>query len=1096
MIRTRLRRALTLLTAALVTVALSTSAASAASRRADGSGTARATHTVGYDHYSVTVDGQRIYLWSAEFHYWRLPSPDLWRDVLQKMKSAGFNATSIYFDWAYHSPAPGSYDFSGVRDVEKLLRITEEVGLYVIARPGPYINAETDAGGFPGWLLTQQGRARSSAPDYTAAYQEWLRHIDPIIARHQVTNGSGNVLLYQAENEYGVLGGDGKYMAQVQQQARADGITVPITHNFCCGLSTWATGTGSVQLPGKDSYPQGFNCSDPAKWSGVDTLSRFRDDEPVITNEYQGGAFDPWGGPGYDRCRELTGPDFEKVFYKNNVANGATVQNLYMAYGGTSWGWLPDPSQVYSSYDYGAAISEDRELTAKYDEVKRQGYFMTSVAPLTKTDPADNAPTTDSAIQATTRVNPDDHTHFYVLRHGDSTSTATNNTQFGIDVSANDTYTYDDTDKALTYTGTGWQHAANQGWTKGDYGNNESFSSVAGDSVSVTFTSPSVRWISPLDSNHGIAEVRLDGAKVATVDTYRATKQFQDVVYAADNLPSGPHTLTIVATGTHNPAASGTFVTVDAIDTHTDGGAEVYPTVPQQPGTAITLAGRDSKTLVAGYRMDSQRLQYSTSEIMTHAHIGSQDVALLYRRQGQDGETVLRYPNQPQVSVLSGTATSSWDATGHDLRLNYTHTGLTEVLITPPQGVPLLLLLGTDEAAAEFWRADTATGPVLVRGPKLVRTVTADAGTLAVAGDLAADSPLRVWAPRAAAQTVTWNGHAVPITAAADGSFEAAQPLAGPGPVTLPALTNWRFTEATPEADPAFDDGGWAQAGKMPADDNGFHHGDVWYRGRFTATGSETGADVSAITGKAGIYSAWLNGTFLGSGDDGTHRFAFPAGSVHAGTENMLAVLVENMGHNEDFYANDSHKEARGLTGVTLAGSSAQLGWRIQGSLGGEQLADPVRGPFNTGGQYGERVGYHLPDYPDQSWRSVTLPRPDSTPGTSWYRTTFDLHLPPGQDVPLGIRLTDDPTRHYRALIYVNGWLIGRYINDVGPQRSFPVQPGILRTDGHNTIAIAVWNADASTGGLGQVGLEQYGDYTSNLQVSDVDSPGYHQLRH
>src|SRR5690349_11590859 len=52
---------------------------------------ATTTHTVGYDHYSLTIDGQRVYLWGAEFHYWRLPSPGLWRDVLQKLKAGGFN---------------------------------------------------------------------------------------------------------------------------------------------------------------------------------------------------------------------------------------------------------------------------------------------------------------------------------------------------------------------------------------------------------------------------------------------------------------------------------------------------------------------------------------------------------------------------------------------------------------------------------------------------------------------------------------------------------------------------------------------------------------------------------------------------------------------------------------------------------------------------------------------------------------------------------------------------------------------------------------------------------------------------------------------
>ena len=44
------------------------------------------------------------------------------------------------------------------------------------------------------------------------------------------------------------------------------------------------------------------------------------------------------------------------------------------------------------------------------------------------------------------------------------------------------------------------------------------------------------------------------------------------------------------------------------------------------------------------------------------------------------------------------------------------------------------------------------------------------------------------------------------------------------------------------------------------ADEYGFHHGDVWYRGHFRAHGGETGVSLSAITGRAGIYSAWLNG--------------------------------------------------------------------------------------------------------------------------------------------------------------------------------------------------------------------------------------------
>ncbi|HKT05416.1 MAG TPA: beta-galactosidase [Rugosimonospora sp.] len=1056
------------------------------------------THTIGYDHYSLQLDGKRVYLWGAEFHYWRLPSPDLWRDVLQKLKAGGFNAVSIYFDWAYHSPAPGVYDFTGVRDVDRLLDIAAQVGIYVVARPGPYINAETDSGGFPAWVDTLKGRSRSSDADFQAASDEWLDHIDPILARHQYSNGTGTIILYQIENEYG-SNTDAAYMAHTEQLVRGHGITVPFTHNHCCGSSTWATGTGAVDIPGQDSYPQGFNCSSPTRWNAVSTLPRFRDDSPVYTPEFQGGAFDPWGGPGYDNCRVLTGTDFENVFYKNNIAGGATMQSFYMTYGGTSWGWLPDPAQVYTSYDYGAAITETRQLTPKYDEAKRIGYFVNSVAPLTKTDAFATTPPERAAVLEQARINPDDGTQFLTLRHKDSTATTTDATHISIDLGARSTYTWDDRDPALRYQGT-WSHVGSEvNYTGGDYQQTESFSNTAGDSVAVDFTGTAVRWISSNDQNHGIADVYLDGTKVATVDGYGASKATQQVFYQAHGLTDGPHTLRIAVTGRQSAAATGHFVVVDAIDVPPPG-SSFYPVVPQQPGTAITLAGRDAKVLVANYAMDSQRLVYSTSEIMTHAHIGAQDVALLYGRDGQAGETVLRYPARPAVQVLAGSVSTVWDGSRGDLRLNYVHSGLARVLVTPAGGTPLLLLLATDEQAATFWREDTAAGPVLVRGPYLTRTAAVHGGLLQLTGDTSAATDVEIFAPPSIL-LVTWNGAPVALRNRAG----LRGRLGGPKPVTLPALTRWRFQFETPEADPAFDDSQWTVADHLTtnnpsppatppvlyADDYGFHHGDVWYRGRFTGTARQTGVQLSAVTGNQGVYSAWLNGVYLGSSGAGSAALAFPPGALRVGRDNVLAVLVEDMGHNEDFNANDTNKEPRGLTSATVTGAPlTALTWRLQGNSGGEQIVDPVRGPMNVTGLYGQRAGWSLPGYPDRSWAPVTLPHTMGTAGVGWYRTTVDLHLPQGQDTSLGIRIADDPARHYRAQLYVNGWLIGRYINDVGPQHSFPVPAGILRSDGRNTIAIAVWGTDAG-GGLGSVSLESYGSEASPLRVADVDGPGY-----
>jgi Beta-galactosidase second all-beta domain len=91
----------------------------------------------------------------------------------------------------------------------------------------------------------------------------------------------------------------------------------------------------------------------------------------------------------------------------------------------------------------------------------------------------------------------------------------------------------------------------------------------------------------------------------------------------------------------------------------------------------------------------------------------------------------------------------------------------------------------------------------------------------------------------------------------------------------------------------------------------------------------------------------------------------------------------------------------------------------------------------------------------------------------------------------VGLTITDDPSRQYRALIFVNGWQMGQYINYLGPEHSFPIPNGVLNPNGDNTIAIAVWNLDGTTGGLEQVSLTNYGSHASPLTVRQNYSPGY-----
>ena len=281
-------------------------------------------------------------------------------------------------------------------------------------------------------------------------------------------------------------------------------------------------------------------------------------------------------------------------------------------------------------------------------------------------------------------------------------------------------------------------------------------------------------------------------------------------------------------------------------------------------------------------------------------------------------------------------------------------------------------------------------------------------------------------------------------------------------------------------------------------DEYGFHYGDVWYRGHFTASGSETELRLAAGTGRAGAWQVWIDGKHLGTVRTGTATgnqnssatFALAPGQLAPGSEHVISVLVRNMGHNEDGGSNDNHKAPRGLLSAELVGSGAPVTWRIQGARGGESLADPVRGPQNNGGLFGERAGWSLPSYPDGGWTRVSLPHSTTAPGIAWYRTTARLDLPRDQDVPVGLRFSDDATRHYRVLIFVNGWNVGQYVNDVGPQHVFVLPQGILRHQGSNSIALAVWSDDATSGGLGEVSLEALGNTATSLRVGDLFSPG------
>ncbi len=176
------------------------------------------------------INGERTFLVSGTMHYFRIPS-ELWEDRLEKARQFGLNCIETYVAWNIHEPEEGVFGFEGNADLERFIVLARKFGMYVICRPGPYICAEWDFGGFPSWLLQKKGIVpRRTNAVYLKYVRRWFDRLLPRLRRHLITAG-GPILMMQVENELAniVLEDDERisYMDELAGMFRAHGIDVP-----------------------------------------------------------------------------------------------------------------------------------------------------------------------------------------------------------------------------------------------------------------------------------------------------------------------------------------------------------------------------------------------------------------------------------------------------------------------------------------------------------------------------------------------------------------------------------------------------------------------------------------------------------------------------------------------------------------------------------------------------------------------------------------------------------------------------------------------------------------------------------------------------
>ncbi|MBO1335433.1 beta-galactosidase family protein [Streptomyces sp. VRA16 Mangrove soil] len=329
---------------------------------------------VGEDDFEV--DGRPVRLLSGALHYFRVHE-EQWPHRLRMLRAMGLNCVETYVPWNLHEPRPGEVD--DVAAVGRFLDAAHEAGLWVIARPGPYICAEWENGGLPHWLTGPLGsRIRSRDAEFLAAVERWFRVLLPQIVERQVDRG-GPVIMVQVENEYGSYGSDQLYLRALADLLLELGVTVPLftsdgpeDHMLSGGSVPGILATANFGSRARESF---------------ETLRRHRPKGPLMCAEFWCGWFDHWGAGHTTRDARDAARTLEEI-----LACGASV-NLYMAHGGTSFGGWAGANRGggalhsgaleadVTSYDYDAPIDEFGRPTEKF-WLFREVFARYAVGPL------------------------------------------------------------------------------------------------------------------------------------------------------------------------------------------------------------------------------------------------------------------------------------------------------------------------------------------------------------------------------------------------------------------------------------------------------------------------------------------------------------------------------------------------------------------------------------------------------------------------------------------------------------------------------------------------------------------------------------------
>lgn len=317
------------------------------------------------------LNGKATPIYSGEMHYSRIPH-EYWRHRLQMMKGMGLNTVATYVFWNWHETEPGKWDFEGDKNLAEYIKIAGEEDMMVILRPGPYVCAEWEFGGYPWWLQNIEGMEIRRDNEHFLKYTRlYIERLFKEVGHLQCTNG-GPIIMVQCENEFGSYVSQRKdipleehraYNAKIKQQLADAGFNVPLFTSD----GSWLFEGGST--PGALPTANGENNIENLK----KVVNEYHNGKgPYMVAEFYPGWLSHWAEPFPQISASRIAKQTEE-YIKNNVSF-----NFYMVHGGTNFAFTAganydkrrDIQPDLTSYDYDAPISEAGWVTAKYDSIR------------------------------------------------------------------------------------------------------------------------------------------------------------------------------------------------------------------------------------------------------------------------------------------------------------------------------------------------------------------------------------------------------------------------------------------------------------------------------------------------------------------------------------------------------------------------------------------------------------------------------------------------------------------------------------------------------------------------------------------------------